>query len=449
MVFPVWKELKNTFRLATPITIGLIGQSLFAVIDTVMIGKMLGEHALASATLANNVNLVPLLFAMGVCLAIPVLTAQAHGAMRANDVPKILRHGLLVVIGSSAIGAALVCVFALSGGLSLLGQPENVASDAVIFSCIIALSIPAAAGFQAVKSFRDATGGQWISLTWIGIGLCANVFLNYAMMSGSFFFPNLGMEGAAAGTLLSRLISFLGITFHRQLVCEFRKGFSLAGVRENLRIAVPSALHMLFEGGLFIVSPFFMGWISEAAIAANQIVMAVTTVIYMIPFGISQALSIRVGEAFGEKNFQKIRSIFWGATAFTLALLGTNAVVLICLRNRIPVEFNVSSEAVSIAADIFIVAGMYMLFDAYQTISSGMLRGLGDVKIIASAAFVSYWIIGCPTALVLAFPCGLGGVGVWIGLATGLASAAIIFGFRVYKDLRQHRAGTQESPALS
>jgi len=437
MIFSVWSEFKRTARLAIPITIGLIGQSLFSVIDTVMIGRMLGEHALAAATLANNVNWAPLLFAMGLCVAIPVLTAQARGAGRACDIPEILRHGLLVGIGTALIGAMLVCAFTLAGGLFLLGQPENVAADAGIFSCIIALSIPAAAGFQAVKSFRDATGGQWISLIWIGVGLCANVFLNYAMMSGSFFFPNLGMEGAAAGTLLSRLISFLGITFHDRLVCEFRKGFSIAGIRENLRIALPSALHTLFEAGLFIISPFFMGWISEASIAANQVVMAVTTMIYMIPFGISQALSIRVGEAFGRKNFPKIRAIFSGTVAFALVLLGTNAIVLICLRHQIPLEFNVSSEAATIAADIFLVAGTYMLFDAFQTISAGMLRGLGDVKIIAGAAFVSYWIIGCPTALVLAFPLGLKGVGVWIGLAAGLASIAIILGFRVHKDLAE------------
>lgn len=440
MFFSVRKEFNRTLRLATPITVGLLGQSLFSVIDTVMIGKMAGEHALAAATLANNINWAPLLFSMGLCVAIPVLTAQARGARRNEDVPVILRHGLLVGIGASILGAILICAFVLAGGLFLLKQPESVAADAKIFSCIIAASIPAAAGFQAVKSFRDATGGQWISIVWIGVGLCANVFLNWALMSGAFFFPNLGMDGAAVGTLLSRLISFFGIAFHGELVCRFRDGFSSAGVRENLRISMPSALHVLFESGLFIVSPFFMGWISEAAIAANQVVMAVTTMIYMIPFGISQALSIRVGEAFGQKNMPRARAIFGGAAAFTLALMGANAVALVCFREQIPLAFNVGPEAASVAADIFVVAAAYMLFDAYQTISAGALRGLGDVKIIAVAAFVSYWIIGCPTALALAFPLSLNGVGVWSGLAAGLATIAVILGFRVHKNLSRSRS---------
>ena len=213
------KEFKYTFRLSVPITVGLLGQGLFGIIDTVMIANLLGEHALAAATLGNNVNWVPLLLVIGLSVAVPVLTAQARGAGTDGEVPGILRHGLLVNLLAAIIGAAAICAFILAGGLLWLGQPESVSEEAAMFSCIIALSIPAAAGFQTVKSFRDACGEQWISLLWTIAGLIANIFLNWVLMTGALGFPNWGLEGAAAGTLFSRIISLAGIVLHKRLVC--------------------------------------------------------------------------------------------------------------------------------------------------------------------------------------------------------------------------------------
>lgn len=429
-------EFKYTFRLSVPITVGLIGQGLFGVIDTIMIGNMLGEHALAAATLGNNLNWIPLLLCVGLCVAIPVLSAQARGAGTGERLPEILRHGLFISLLASCLGAALLCAFVYFDGLYLLGQPERVCADAKNFSCLIALSIPAAAGFQAVKSFRDANNGQWISLLWTIIGLLTNVFLNWVFMSGSLGFPNWGLEGAAAGTLFSRMISLAGIVLHERLVCEFGKGFSLKPIKENLSIAVPSSLHILCEAGIFIIAPFFMGWINEASIAANQVAMTISSLVYMFPLGISQALSIRIGEAYGKREFPRVRTIFTGAMFFTLALMGICSIGFIGFREQIPLLFNLGAEASQIAASFIIVACAYMLFDGFQTIAAGALRGLSDVRIIAVASFISYWIIACPLALLLAFPLGLHGVGVWIGLAAGLATMALILGGRMRRHLR-------------
>ena len=447
MFSSVRKEFKRTFRLSVPITIGLVGQGLFGVIDTVMISNILGEHALAAATLGNNVNWVPLLLIIGITVAIPVLTAQARGAGTEREIPGILRHGILISLLVAVIGTIALCAFILADGLLWLDQPESVSAAAKNFSCIIALSIPAAAGFQAIKSFRDARGGQWISLFWTLIGLISNIFLNWVFMKGALGFPNWGLEGAAAGTLFSRLISLAGIIFHEKLVCEFRKGFSLDGIRKNLRISLPSTLHIVFDAGLFIVAPFFMGWINEASIAANQVVHTISALVYMLPLGISQALSIRIGEAYGRGNMPRIRVIFAGATAFILSAMGIIAIVLIVFRNDVPVLFNLGEEASLLASSFLLVACAYLLFDGFQTVASGALRGIGDVKIIAVAAFICYWIIGCPTALLLAFPLGMNGVGVWIGLASGLGSMALILGWRVFRDLAKNPRGS-DVPAL-
>ena len=442
MLSALLKEFKYTFRLSIPITVGLLGQGLFGVIDTVMIANLLGEQALAAATLGTNVNWPPILLVIGLSVAVPVLTAQSRGAGTPEKIPGILRHGLLVNLICAVLGTVAVCSFILCDGLLWLGQPEHVSSDAKMFSCIIALSIPAAAGFQTVKSFRDASGGQWISLFWTIAGLISNIFLNWVLMTGALGFPEWGLEGAAAGTLFSRIISLAGITFHQRLVCNFRQGFSFREIQRNLRIAIPSALHVLFEAGLFIMMPFFMGWISEAAIAANQVVCTISSLVYMMPLGISQALSIRVGEAYGRRNLPRIRIIFTGTTAFILLAMGISSVFFIVYRNSVPAIFNLENETAALASSFLVVACAYMLFDGFQTVAAGALRGLGDVKIIAVAAFISYWVVGCPTALFLAFCIGMNGVGIWIGLAVGLAAAALTFGTRVYGNLSASRIRT-------
>jgi MATE family multidrug resistance protein len=127
--------------------------------------------------------------------------------------------------------------------------------------------------------------------------------------------------------------------------------------------------------------------------------------------------------------------------------MGIIAIVLIVFRNDVPVLFNLGEEASLLASSFLLVACAYLLFDGFQTVASGALRGIGDVKIIAVAAFICYWIIGCPTALLLAFPLGMNGVGVWIGLASGLGSMALILGWRVFRDLAKNPRGS-DIPAL-
>lgn len=433
------REFRYTFRLSIPIIIGLVGgQALFGIIDTLMIGNMLGEQALAAATLGNNLNWIPLLLSIGLCVAIPVLTAQARGAGTHEKLPEILRHGLLISLIAGILGSALLCVFVYFNGLNLLGQPEQICAGAKNFSCLIALSIPVAAGFQAVKSFRDANNGQWIALLWTIVGLIANVFLNWVFMSGSLGFPNWGLEGAAAGTLFARILSFAGIVFHERLVCEFKKGFSLESLKANLRISIPSSLHVLCEAGIFIAAPFFMGWINEASIAANQVAMTISSLVYMVPLGLSQALSIRIGEAYGKREFTRVRGIFSGAMIFILVFMGACALGFSAFREEIPLLFNLGTEASKVAASFIVIACAYMLFDGVQTVAAGALRGLSDVRIIAVASFVSYWAIACPLALLLAFPVGLHGIGVWIGLAVGLAIMALILGLRMLRTLRKN-----------
>ncbi|MCD8283212.1 MAG: MATE family efflux transporter [Opitutae bacterium] len=433
-------EFKKTAKLSLPITLGMIGQGLFGLIDALMIGQILGELALAAATLGITVTILPIYCAIGFCIAIPVLSAQARGSNNAHELPHILRHGLFVVLVFTIFCAIALAIFISHDGLHALGQPEDVIVEARDFSTILAWAVVPAGIFQAIKVFLDATSRPWVALLWMTIGLVLNIFLNWVLMTGALGFPNLGLAGAAWGTLFSRAISLVGMCLHGKLAFEWKAAISRVHLRRNLAIGIPSAIQILAEGGLFIAAPIAMGWLGARALAANQVAMNISTLAYMIPLGVSQAASIRVGEAFGERNWQKIKKISAGILIFSGAFMAIYSTVVISLRHKIPVFYNVEPETAELAANVLVIVGTYSIFDGLQCASAGILRGLSDVRPVMWGSIICYWVISAPLALLLAFPLGFGGCGIWAGMAAGLASAAAIFLLSIAKNFRKARA---------
>lgn len=437
-----FREFKLTARLALPIIIGFVGQGLLMFIDTLMIGGILGERAIASATLANSASWLPLMICIGLSMSVPVFIAQLHGKeslrrdgensrerIRAGEAD-ILRHGLLIQALASVVSVAALAVFVCGNGFCALGQPEDVARLADPYTLILAASLPAAAFFTVIKSARDATGKQWRGLVWTLAGIVSNIFFNYVLMTGFWIFPDMGLNGAAAGTLISRLISLVGIAAHGGLRLDLKLGFRLKAVREALSFGIPCSAQGIFEGGFFVISPFFMGWINEASIAANAVAVTVSSFVFTIPLGLSQAMSIRVGEAFGAGRIQRIFRIAAGMLAFTLVLMLVNGGVTITFNREIAGLFNLTGEGVETASGFLVITGFYALFDGIQCVSSGVMRGMNDVKIISYATFIAYWPGACAVGLFLAFPCGLAGNGIWIGIALALFLLAVFFTVR-------------------
>ena len=436
----MFAELKKTFRLSVPITIGLVGQGLFALADSVMIGRILGQLSLSGATLGINITLVPLIFGFGICVAIPILTAHARGLGRADDSKSVLRHGTLLATAFALVAAVATTLFLVFGGLESLGQPENVVEESKEFTYILAWAIVPALIFQALKNYLDATGRPWLSLFWMSVGLVLNIFLNWIFMTGALGAPNLGLAGAALGTLLSRFATLVGMAiFCDEIRFRWLGKIDWQRVRESLSIGFPTAMQFFFEAAVFLGAPFCMGWINEKSIAANQVAMNISSLAFMVPLGISQASSIRAGEAFGRGEWARLRLIGKGALGLAVSFMAVYAMTLTIFREKIPLLYGLNPEAVEIAKDFLVVAGAYAIFDGIQNVSAGLLRGLGDAKIVMWASLLCYWLISAPVALILAFPCGLDGLGIWIGLAIGLAFAAVVLGTRLRRNLQRER----------
>ena len=418
------------------------------VIDTAMAGH-LGETSLAAAAFVGNLIVLPFILGLGLASAVSVLTAQGRGAGRPEDGPAALRHGLLIA-GAFGIFVGLGIHLAVrAGALHWFGQQPGVVSAAEDFAILLGWSTLPGLLFQCLKNHREAVSKPWVALLWMGAGVASNIALNWVFMFGNFGVPAMGLAGAGLGTLLGRTISLVGISLHpgRQNP-HWRDGIQLRWIRASLSLGGPSALQWVLEVGVFSGAAVVMGFFGEQQQAAHQVAVCLANLAFMIPAGLSQGTSIRVGEAFGAKDPAAMRNIAAGALLFSMAFMGLYALAVVIFRDQIPLLFlsgkDASQETASFATQFVLVAAAFALFDGLQVVASGALRGMSDVKFASLSSFICYWLVSTPVALPLAYFAGLQGVGIWTGLACGIAAAAVVLNSRLWWKLHKAAHGGTE-----
>lgn len=417
-------ELGPTLRLSVPIMLGMLGYGLMFITDVAMAGR-LGETALAASALAGNLNYIPYVFGIGVVGAISVYQSQDNGAGIAGSSPAILRHGMALALALSIVLAAVTHL--LAPLIPLLGSSPEVAAEAHGYYVIMAWAMVPGLLFHALRAHRDSQHQPWISLVWLTVGLLANVLLNWVMMYGNWGCPALGLAGAAWATLISRLLMLAGLwwTPGRGAV-RLADGLSRPVFRRLLATGLPAGLHSLSEVGIFAIVPIMAGWISPTAQAAHQVAVSTASAAFMLPLGLGIGAGIRAGEARGAGDREAARAIGLGALALGGAALALYALLLIGLRDPLLEVYHVAGTPTGeLAASLLVFAALWAPFDALQVVAAHLLRAINLAAWASGAAAVAYWGIALPLALVLAFPAGLGAVGIWIGLALSLGFAAL------------------------
>ena len=436
----VRSELGATLRLALPIMLGMLGYGLMFVIDVAMAGR-LGETALAASALASNLNYIPYVFGIGVVGAISVYQSQDNGAGIAGSSPAILRHGMALALGLSVVLASLT--HALVPLLPLLGSSPAVTAEARDFYVVMAWAMVPGLLFHALRTHRDSQHQPWISLAWLVVGLSANVLLNWVMMYGNWGCPALGLVGAAWATVASRALMLLGLwlTPGRGAV-GWAEGLSRPVFRRLLATGIPAGMHSLSEVGIFAVVPILAGWISPTAQAAHQVAVSTASAAFMLPLGLGIAAGIRTGEARGAGQRDRARAIGQGALMVGGFVLALYALALISLRDSLLAVYHVSGTPTGeLAAALLVYAAAWAPFDAIQVISAHLLRAINLAAWASWVAAAAYWGIALPLALVLAFPLGLGAVGIWMGLAASLGFAALGLAGKFFRATRTGAPG--------
>ncbi len=440
----IWRwvrEVRPTLRLAFPIMAGMVGHTLMGLADTLMIGRV-GVVPLAAAAFVNAISHPPMIFGIGLLTSVAILTSQAFGAREPSEAGEVFRHGLALSIACGVV--TVLVLLALLLVLDRFGQPPDVVAASGTYLVLFGASmLPMMVG-HGCKQFSEALNHPWPPTLFLLGSVLLNILLNWLLIYGHWGAPALGLEGAGWATLLARLAMMLGILLYAMRARVLRRfqpirwwaPLAWGRFRRLIDLGWPVAAQHLLEVSAFVFAALMMGWISKAAIAAHQIAISCAATSFMFSLGIGMAVCIRVGHAWGAGHHRRVRRIGFMGLAMAVMIMGLFAVLFMTAGGPIARLFVSVPAVVLLATQLLVVAALFQVADGLQVVALSALRGLTDVRVPALVAALAYWIIAVPLGYTLAFPGGRGAVGIWIGLATGLGTAALTLSWRFHSKTR-------------
>lgn len=422
----------------------MLGHTFVSFVDNVMVGQ-LGATELAAVSLGNSFIFIAMSIGIGFSTAITPLVAEADSENNFAKGKSVFKHGFFLC---TVLGLLLFTILLFAKPLMyIMDQPQDVVALAIPYLDLVAFSLVPLIIFQAFKQFSDGLSLTKYPMYATILANVLNVAINYVLIFGKFGFPEMGIVGAAVGTLVSR---FVMLAYLWWLLAQREKSkpyvtnikffkLSKAPIKTLSNLGMPSALQMFFEIGIFTAAIWLSGTLGTNAQAANQIALNLSSMTFMVATGLSVAAMIRVGNQKGLKDFKALKriaeSIFFVGFIFAVVF----ALFFVVFHQLLPdlyVDLDDpkntvdTAEVVKIAGILLLAAAVFQISDSLQVIALGALRGLQDVKIPTIITFISYWVVGFPISFYLGKAEAYGSLGIWIGLIAGLTVAAILLFIR-------------------
>ncbi len=425
-------------QLAGPLILTNITMVLINATDVLLLAK-LGPDALAASALGTSIVFAVLLIGIGIVTAgSPLMAAElGHRPNSVRDVRRTFRQTMWA--------ATCVCIpfwLLLWNTTDLLvwaGQPARLAEETGIFVRAMMWVLWPQLGIVALRSFMAALElPKWTTIAGFA-AVVVNAVINYALIFGHFGLPKLGLFGAGIGSSITGLFQFLflmGVTFVHPRFRRYRLfgrwwRADWARFATIWRLGTPIGLHMGFEAMVFSAAVFLMGYINTASVAAHAVAIQIASMTFMVPMGIGQAATVRVGLGYGRRDAEAIRKAGWAAYIMGVGFMTVMAAVIWIIPGPLAELFldpenAANTEVLRLAVQFLIIAAVFQIVDGAQVVGTGMLRGLQDTTWPMLFAAFGYWVIGIGVGAWLAFDRGMQGVGVWIGLAVGLGIVALL-----------------------
>ncbi len=443
---PGWKaEAGHSLRLAGPLALANLLQMLTYAIDVMFIAR-LGAQELAASALAAAIFGLLIWSLQSLTGAVAPIMAAELGA-RAPALRPVRRAMRMALWLSIATGAVAMAICAAGEQIMLAtGQDRAVARLAGDYMAILLWSTIPMIAAGVLRNFVAALGRPVFATLITAVGIAVNVLANWVLIFGNWGAPALGLEGAAIATLLTSLVTLalyvIAIAADPRLARYHVFGFfwrpDWPRLSELVRLGFPIGLTVLAEAGVFGAAAFLMGRIGALELAAHTIALQIAALAFQVPFGVSQAATIRVGYFFGASDPEGIKRAGWTAIALgsgfmlltaTLIVLAPDWLLWVYLDTRDP-----ANEALAVVAlGLLAVAAAFQVFDGLQVVAAGALRGLKDTRMPMWIALFSYWGPGFGLAAWLGLATSLGAIGVWIGLAAGLVTASVLLMWRWHR----------------
>lgn len=452
-----WRgEFGATLRLSWPLALANLLQMLTYAIDVIFIAR-LGEEPLAASAL--SVSYFGLIFwaLSGLTGAVaPMISAElGRRAPALRPVRRTTRMALWLAVLSGALGMAL-CMTA-GPFMRLTGQEPRITALGSEYMAILVWSLIPMLLANVLRNFVSALDRALFATLITAGGIFVNAFANYALIFGNFGMPALGLVGAGLATLITSVLTVFAYVAVIALDPRLAR-YRILGkwwrpdhdrLVDLIRIGTPIGLTIVAEGGIFSAAAFMMGRFGALELAAHTVALQIAALAFQVPFGIGQAATIRVGYYYGARDPVGMARAGWSAIVVgTLFMACTALAMLIVPKTLMSIYVDVdapeNATLLVFALRYLTVAAAFQLFDGLQAVAAGALRGLQDTRVPMWIAVFSYWVPGFGIAMGLGFGARLAGIGIWLGLATGLVVAAFLL---VRRWTRRDRLGLTGRPA--
>lgn len=427
------RHARAILGLGLPLIGSHVAQFAITLTDALMLGWYSVE-ALAAEVLGGTLFFVLFIMGSGFAWAVMPMVASAQAGGEEAQVRRVTRMGIWA---SLVFGFAVMPAMIWSAPLfTALGQEPSVSELAGTYLRIMGWGILPALLVMVLKSYLAALERTqvvlWVTVAAVGL----NVAVNYVLIFGRLGFPEMGVRGAAVASLSVNFAALAALAVyaaratpeHALFQRLWRPDWEALG--QVFRLGWPIGITNLAEVGLFAASTTMMGWLGTLPLAAHGIAMQVSSVTFMVHVGLSNAATVRAGQAYGRGDGQALRDGARVVIAMSLVFAALTVVLFLAAPEFLIGAFMNPAEpdragVIAVGVGLLAAAALFQLMDAGQVMALGLLRGVQDTRVPMIIAALSYWAIGVPVSYLMGFTLGLGGVGIWLGLAVGLAFAAI------------------------
>ena len=413
------------FVLATPVVVAELGWMTMGLVDTLMVGR-LGPEAIGAVGIGSSLFMGVCIFAMGLLLGLDTLVSQAFGAGQLDECHKWLAHGVVLSLAMSVPITFILLL--LSSALGSWGLHPDVLRLTQPYLDILAWSIPPLLLFASFRRYLQGMGVVRPLMVALVAANVLNLAVNWLLIFGRLGAPAMGVRGSAWATVAARIamvVFLFGVIVHREHgrrpgLFETSLRIEVARMRRLIALGLPAATQVTLEVGVFAAATALAGRLPPASLAAHQIAINIASFTFMVPLGISSSGGVRVGHAVGRRDIAGAARSGWTALLFsTLFMSGAGAVFLLMPRALIG-AFTTDASVIRIGTSLLFIAAIFQLFDGAQAVATGILRGVGDTRTPMFWNLGAHWFIGLPLGYTLCFAAGLGVIGLWWGLSTGL-----------------------------
>ncbi len=438
---------KALIRLGIPIVVGQIGIVVVGLADNMMVGRY-DTLDLAAASFVNSVFNIPILFGLGFSYGLTPLVGQFFGRYDKFRVGQLLRNSLLV---NFLVGLFLTFIMTIVWwNVDKMGQPEELLPLIRPYFLLQLASLMFVMLFNSFKQFSDGITDTKTPMYIMISANLLNIAGNYILIYGKLGLPALGVVGAGISTLTARIVMFVAfavlfyrhIRYRRYLVGYKRSRYNFTDILSLNKMGWMVGLQMGLETALFSLTGIMIGWLGSIALAAHQIMVAVSTLGFMIYYGVGAAISVRVSNYFGRGELLNVQRTTMAGFHLILCLVLLACSVFLFSRNWIGYLFTDSPEVVGVVTNLVYILLAYQFGDALQITYANSLRGIGDVISMAVISFIGYFLIALPVCYICGFTFGWGIQGIWIGYPVGLTLTGTLLCIRYYRKVRSGIKGT-------